>query len=470
MLFDFLTNHSIILQYILTSSRTLARRVRSPLTMATLSAALSTTPTTTNTTTTTTTATTTTTTTAVLLSPDNAGLSDAGERLRAGRLVAFPTETVYGLGANALDEKAVKSIFITKGRPLTDPLIVHVPTRTEALNLLELDAEAKVVYELLATTFWPGPLTLVGKAISAIPLTVTAGTGFVGIRCPNHELARRLLVEARVPVAAPSANRFGHVSPTTAQHVYQDLGNHDIAIIDGENDISSVATCSIGIESTVAKVDGKAKKVILFRRGGVSEAAIRKILRDTDYTVEALNKQVPHDLSTVPHPNPKKGESDASNHQNGTNVAVAAVVTGQGEQAPGQCVTHYAPDVSTCMVHGFTDDGDANIEIFSQPLSSCVVVDFAGHLAMLESQVLNYRDLSKDGDVSEAAHNLFDTLRWTEGVEGAKHVLLVDVRQVDESSGGTTETLQNHEHLPAVADRMFRAASGRCVLIPSLVV
>ena len=408
---------------------------------------------------------------AVLLPPTTSGLCNAGERLRSGGLVAFPTETVYGLGANALDEAAVRSIFTTKGRPLTDPLIVHVPTQTEALNLLELDSETASIYELLATTFWPGPLTLVGKAVAAIPLAVTAGTGFVGIRCPKHDLARRLLIEARVPVAAPSANRFGHVSPTTAHHVYQDLGTHDIAIVDGES--SSVdsnsnsnsnkelktdgkkkkntnkETCSVGIESTVLKVDGDTKTIVLFRRGGISEAALRKALDGTGYTIQALNKQVPHDPSAVPK------EDNANANDTTTTTEIAA--TENGQQAPGQCLTHYAPDVSTSLVH----NTDTTVEVCPAPLSSCVVIDFGGHLAHLETQVLGYRDLSKNGDVSEAAHQLFDTLRWTEGVEGAVHVLLTDVRIVEAERA--PNKLLNYEHLEAVADRMFRAASGRCV-------
>ena len=363
--------------------------------------------------------------------------------------MAFPTETVYGLGANALDESAVLSIFTTKGRPLTDPLIVHVPTKQEALALLEMSPTTKDIYELLATTFWPGPLTMVGKAIPAIPLMVTAGTGFVGIRCPQHELARRLLIEARVPVAAPSANRFGHVSPTTAQHVYEDLGGHSIAIIDGESQQpgdngSTEATCNVGIESTVAKVDGVSKKIIIFRRGGVSESAIREALSATDYTVEALSKKVPHDLSTVP-----TGAADIQEIGSSTKVDLPHSATGNGEQAPGQCLTHYAPDVPTSLVRcgggvGGSGNGSGgggsgsggsgsgsgsgletttdgvSCEVCTTPLSACVVVDFGGHLQSLRAGALDYRDLSTTGNVSEAAHELFDALRWTERVKNGE--------------------------------------------------
>lgn len=408
-----------------------------------------------------------TTTTAILLSPDKDGLIEAGERLRSGGLVAFPTETVYGLGANALDEAAVRSIFTTKGRPLTDPLIVHVPAQEEALKLLQLDPSAASVYELLATTFWPGPLTLVGKAVEKIPLTVTAGTGFVGIRCPNHELAQKMLIEARVPVAAPSANRFGHVSPTTAQHVFNDLGNHDIAILKGEEKMEGedsaekniMETCSVGIESTVAKVDGETKTVIIFRRGGISESAIEKCLAGTDYKIQALNKTVPHDPSKVP-----KVEEEGKVDGEGKNL-----VQERGEQAPGQCLTHYAPDVSTSLICNFgcisgnSGDQQQQYEMCKTPLNECVVIDFGGYLNTLKSHVMDYRDLSESGDVSEAAHHLFDTLRWTENIDGVKQVLLVDIFEVEKSR--TPESFQHHEHLKAVADRMFRAASGHRVIV-----
>jgi tRNA threonylcarbamoyl adenosine modification protein (Sua5/YciO/YrdC/YwlC family) len=154
---------------------------------------------------------------ATVLGADAASLRTAGEMLRAGKLVAFPTETVYGLGANALDEEAVLDIFRVKGRPLTDPLIVHIPTPDAAAALFETDDETAAVVAILAAAFWPGPLTLVARAASSLPLCVSAGTGFVGVRCPDHAVARALLAEAAVPVAAPSANRFGHVSPTSAQ-------------------------------------------------------------------------------------------------------------------------------------------------------------------------------------------------------------------------------------------------------------
>lgn len=156
--------------------------------------------------------------------------------LKAGKLVAFPTETVhffpsssslplkqickvYGLGANALDVCALSSIFTAKGRPKSDPLIVHVNSVDKAVELVDLDEKSLAVYRFLGGTFWPGPLTIVAKAAPVIPDLVTSGTGFVGVRCPNNPIARSLIDLSSLPIAAPSANKFCHVSPTKAEHV-----------------------------------------------------------------------------------------------------------------------------------------------------------------------------------------------------------------------------------------------------------
>lgn len=178
--------------------------------------------------------------------------------------MAFPTETVYGLGANALDENACRSIFTSKGRPLTDPLIVHVHSIEHGLKLISHENPKFIeIFKHLGSHFWPGPLTLVVKAnIDVIPNLITAQTGFIGIRIPNHPVALALLEKSGLPVAAPSANKFGHVSPTKAEHVYNDFHkDSEVMIIDG-------GSCSFGIESTVAKItEGQ---LIIYRKGGIS--------------------------------------------------------------------------------------------------------------------------------------------------------------------------------------------------------
>jgi L-threonylcarbamoyladenylate synthase len=190
----------------------------------------------------------------------------AASLLRAGRLVAFPTETVYGLGANALDAAAVARIFAAKGRPSTSPIIVHVSSMEMARLVF---AEWPQRAESLTQRFWPGPLTLVLKKQPAVPDLVTAGLDTVGVRMPAHIVALALIAAARVPVAAPSANRFTQLSPTTAEHVRQSLGDRVDYILDG-------GPCSVGIESTVLSLTGDSP--LLLRPGGISRQQIEQLI------------------------------------------------------------------------------------------------------------------------------------------------------------------------------------------------
>lgn len=183
------------------------------------------------------------------------GIERAAAILREGGLVAFPTETVYGLGANALSTEAVAGIFQAKERPHWDPLIVHVADRAMVDRIAQVSEEA----EHLMTTFWPGPFTLLLPRTSAIPDAVTAGRNLVGVRMPNHPVALNLIRHAGVPIAAPSANRFGRTSPTTAAHVLVDLDGRIDAILDG-------GPTSVGVESTVLDVEAH----IIYRPGAVT--------------------------------------------------------------------------------------------------------------------------------------------------------------------------------------------------------
>jgi L-threonylcarbamoyladenylate synthase len=184
-------------------------------------------------------------------------ISEAAARIRSGGLAAFPTETVYGLGANALDAAAVQKIYELKGRPATSPLIVHVASIQMAREIV---AEWPPLAEQLARRWWPGPLTLVLPKKPSIPDIVTAGLSTVGVRMPNHPIALELIREAGVPIAAPSANRFTGLSPTTAEHVRAAFGDA-VDVLDG-------GPSAVGIESTVVAIeDGKLK---LLRPGMIS--------------------------------------------------------------------------------------------------------------------------------------------------------------------------------------------------------
>jgi L-threonylcarbamoyladenylate synthase len=194
-----------------------------------------------------------------------AGLPRAVELLRGGGTVAFPTETVYGLGANALEAEAVAKIFAAKERPGWDPLIVHVSDREMLARVAVIPEglQGRVVRELMET-FWPGPLTLLLPRTESVPDAVTAGRSLVGVRMPGHPLALELIRQAGVPLAAPSANRFGRTSPTTAAHVLEDLGGRIDAVLDG-------GPTAVGVESTVIGPDpDDLHGFVLYRPGGVT--------------------------------------------------------------------------------------------------------------------------------------------------------------------------------------------------------
>jgi L-threonylcarbamoyladenylate synthase len=196
----------------------------------------------------------------------SADIERAAQVLREGGLIAFPTETVYGLGANADDVAAVERVFAVKGRPATHPLIVHVADR-EALCAWA--AEVPTLAQQLATHFWPGPLTLVLRRSARVPPAVTGGLETVAIRVPEHPTALALLRAFDGAIAAPSANRFGAVSPTTAQHVRDDLGDEVDFLLDG-------GACSVGVESTI--VDATGTLPVVLRPGGITHEAIEAAL------------------------------------------------------------------------------------------------------------------------------------------------------------------------------------------------
>jgi len=195
-------------------------------------------------------------------------IARAAEILRSGGTVAFPTETVYGLGANALDANAVAGIFTAKERPNWDPVIVHVSDRAMLDRVAIVSAQA----ERLITAFWPGPLTLLLPRSEKVPDNVTAERPLVGVRMPAHPIALSLIEAAGLPVAAPSANRFGRISPTTAAHVLEDLDHRIDAVVDG-------GPTTVGIESTVIGLNIAANQppIVLYRPGAITAAMLEPI-------------------------------------------------------------------------------------------------------------------------------------------------------------------------------------------------
>lgn len=239
--------------------------------------------------------------------PDPAIIAHAAERLRAGDLVAFPTETVYGLGANALSADAVAGIYAAKGRPAWNPVIAHVASR-EAARALARTWPATA--ECLAQAFWPGPLTLVVPKAAHVPDVATAGLDAVAVRVPDHPVALALLAAAAVPVAAPSANRFTQVSPTTAAHVVRSLGDRVPLVLDG-------GPCTVGIESTV--VDCTGDDVVILRPGMLGRESLEAALAPLGVTVRHAVRTVAHD-----RPSDQPADHDAP-------------------RSPGMADRHYAP-------------------------------------------------------------------------------------------------------------------------------
>ncbi len=205
--------------------------------------------------------------TTIVTAVHSGSVDGAARLIRAGRLVAFPTETVYGLGADATDDRAVAAVFAAKGRPSFNPLIIHIAGLAEALELVAMDARA----EALARKFWPGPLSLVCRRRAGCPVSrlATAGLETVAVRVPDHPVALALLRAAARPIAAPSANRSGAVSPTTAAHVARSLGDGVDMILDG-------GPCPVGVESTVVDVCGPFP--VLLRPGGLPVEEIEAVL------------------------------------------------------------------------------------------------------------------------------------------------------------------------------------------------
>lgn len=243
--------------------------------------------------------------------PDEFAISSAAQSIQAGQLVAFPTETVYGLGANALSADAVKKIFSAKGRPSHDPLIVHI---SEPQMLHQVVSHISKDAERLAARFWPGALTLILPKHANIPDEVTAGLGNVAVRMPSHPVALALIRAAGLPIAAPSANRFGHTSPTSAGHVLTDLNGRIDMILDG-------GSTPIGVESTVLDVTQRPARIL--RPGGVSYEALQEVLGDVLVNGQQANAD---DLPQI---------------------------------SPGMLSRHYAPKKAVLIL--FESDGDQSI-------------------------------------------------------------------------------------------------------------
>ena len=301
----------------------------------------------------------------VLPGNDPAAIREAAALLRAGELVAFPTETVYGLGADALDPTAVARIFAAKERPSFDPLIVHLADAAELVAYTHPADATDPRVARLAARFWPGPLTIVLRKRDTITGIVTAGLSTVGLRVPDHPVALALIRAACVPIAAPSANRFGRVSPTRATHVVRGLGSRVRLVLDG-------GPCRVGVESTVVLLaDGRAA---LLRPGGLAAEAIEAEIGPLE----------------VPAPG----------------------APGSAALAPGSSGAHYAPGARLEIVDPFAPAAARRLRARPGERVGLLATSAAGAEAARAAggPFAAERLLSADGDAVTVAANLFEAL------------------------------------------------------------
>ena len=282
-----------------------------------------------------------------IFEPTPENIAEAGRLIRRGELVSFATETVYGLGANALMPEACEKIFAAKGRPHFDPLIVHIYS-IKQLPMVAGGVSEKVMKALFE--FWPGPLTAVLKKQPEIPDLVTSNLDTVAVRVPNHDVALSLLKAANVPIAAPSANPFGYLSPTTAEHVEEQLGDKISMILDG-------GECECGVESTI--IDFTKETPELLRHGGIPREEIEKVCGPINLGQAVLEKPL----------------------------------------APGQLASHYSPETKLVILSK------------DQKPDESLKYGILTHSGLNKGLNCDFIEkISPSGDLKEAAHNLFSAL------------------------------------------------------------
>lgn len=296
-----------------------------------------------------------------LFSTEENEINEAGKIIRNGGLVAFPTETVYGLGASAFDADAAKNIYAAKGRPSDNPLIVHICDKAQ---IADIAAEIPNAAQIVIDKFMPGPVTIILKKKSVVPDDVTAGLDTVAIRFPAHETAQRLIAAAGVPIAAPSANLSGKPSPTKAKHVIKDMTGRIDAIIDGGG-------CNVGVESTI--VDFTGERPVILRPGGVTYDDLKAQGIDVEIDKNILQSIAPDEV-------PK---------------------------CPGMKYKHYAPNAEVTVVEGEKNAVQKKIKELLNETNGKI----AGVLTMYGADYDNAVILSAGNTNKEYAKNLFSALR-----------------------------------------------------------
>ena len=296
-----------------------------------------------------------------LFSTEENEINEAGKIIRNGGLVAFPTETVYGLGASAFDADAAKKIYAAKGRPSDNPLIVHICDKAQ---IADIAAEIPNAAQIVIDKFMPGPVTIILKKKSVVPNDVTAGLETVAIRFPAHETAQRLIAAAGVPIAAPSANLSGKPSPTKAKHVIKDMTGRIDAIIDGGG-------CNVGVESTI--VDFTGERPVILRPGGVTY---------DDLNAQGIDVEIDKNI-------------------------LQSIAPDEVPKCPGMKYKHYAPNAEVTVVEGEKNAVQKKIKELLNETNGKI----AGVLTMYGADYDNAVILSAGNTNKEYAKNLFSALR-----------------------------------------------------------
>lgn len=330
-------------------------------------------------------------------------IKEAANYIKEGKLVAFPTETVYGLGANGLNESAIKSIFLAKGRPQDNPLILHI---SSIENLYPLVKEIpELAYECMRR-FWPGPLTILFKKSDLVPSVITAGLDTVAIRMPNHPVALELIKQSNCPIAAPSANLSGKPSPTSAKHVIEDMSDKIDMILDGGN-------TGIGLESTV--LDLTNDKPMILRPGGITIEDFKEFIPDVTQDIGTIKE----DKNIIP-------------------------------KSPGQKYRHYAPKAEMYLYAGKVENIVENIKVNANNL----LTNGKKVGIMATEETRNYYDeglvlvVGSREKRETIATNLFNTIR------------LFDEKEVDVI---LAEGIELDNIGMAIMNRMMKAAGGKVI-------
>ena len=369
-----------------------------------------------------------------LYEPTFENIKECAEYIKKGGIVGMPTETVYGLAANAFDVDACFKIFEYKGRPLTDPLIVHVSSIEMAKNIIIINKEIEKLFNLLTKHFWPGPLTIVLPAnLNLLSTKILAGKDTVGIRFPEHPIAKQFIELSGVPIAAPSANKFCHVSPVNPYHVFEDFKELPVKILNG-------GVTNFCMESTVMKICYEEKKILIFRLGAVSPDQIKNVLEKDDnfknYKIESLAKKNKISTEELKKIHEKQG--------NDNSVTI-------NQDAPGQFLKHYSPKLETYLYDGddvkdYIKEIQVNNKIVFIDYKEIMKKKYLGKKGITE---MNFLELSKEGDANIVMKNFYNYLHEAEKIPNMEYIIIIDLEKyMDENS-----------HKLTLLDRMWKAAT-----------